>query len=75
MPARCRRPASARSVALGGFASGTVNLKTDPFPGSLVTVISPPIFWTSCLQIDRPRPVPPWRRDDTSETWVKGSKM
>ena len=33
--------------------------KVEPLPASLSTPISPPISPTNCLQIARPRPVPP----------------
>ena len=45
--------------------------KTDPFPGSLSTVTSPPIMRASCRVIARPRPVPPNCRAVVASAWVK----
>ena len=52
----------------GRVASGTVrrsgrrNQNTDPRPASLLTPISPCISSTSCRQMDKPSPVPPYWR-------------
>ena len=35
-------------------------VKVEPRPGSLSTVMSPPIIWQKRLLIARPRPVPPY---------------
>ena len=41
---------------------GSVKVKVEPWPYSLVTVTWPPCASTMCLTIERPRPVPPdWR--------------
>ena len=37
-------------------------VKVDPRPGSLSTVMSPPIIWQKRLMIASPRPVPPYLR-------------
>jgi hypothetical protein len=37
-------------------------VKVEPRPGSLSTVISPPIIWQKRLLIASPRPVPPYLR-------------
>ena len=53
--------------ALAGTASlgrstilGSRIVKVEPRPGSLSTVMSPPIIWQKRLLIARPRPVPPY---------------
>lgn len=38
---------------------GSVNQKVLPWPGALVTPISPPCAWTMSLAIDSPSPAPP----------------
>src|SRR5262249_50645669 len=40
---------------------GRRTVNTDPLPGSLVTVTSPPIMRASLREIARPSPVPPKR--------------
>src|SRR5215831_6896455 len=40
---------------------GRRTVKTEPLPGWLATVTSPPIMRASLRVIARPRPVPPWR--------------
>jgi hypothetical protein len=39
---------------------GRRTVNTDPLPGSLATVMSPPIIWQNRRLITRPRPVPPY---------------
>ena len=39
--------------------AGSVTVKVVPLPGSLSTVMSPPIIWQNFRLIARPRPVPP----------------
>src|SRR6516162_5589816 len=39
---------------------GSRIVKVEPRPGSLSTVISPPIIWQKRLLIASPRPVPPY---------------
>src|SRR5262249_59892623 len=51
-----RRPGGQRAVPPG---RRTVN--TEPLPGSLVTVTSPPIMRASLRVVARPSPVPPKR--------------
>ena len=51
----CSAPASARTFA----PAGRRTVKTEPLPGSLVTVTSPPIMRASLRVMARPRPVPP----------------
>ena len=53
--------------------SGTVNVKQLPAPGVLSTEIVPFISSTSWREIDRPRPVPPYRRVVELSAWVKES--
>ena len=38
---------------------GRLTLMLVPFPGALSMDIRPPWYWTACLTIDRPSPVPP----------------
>ena len=40
--------------------SGSSNQKVDPSPGRLRTPMDPPMSFTSCLQMARPSPVPPY---------------
>ena len=56
------------SPSLGGGSflwiragAGKWTVKTEPLPGSLVTVTSPPIVRASLRAMARPRPVPPKR--------------
>ena len=56
-------PTVASSLARVGssaIASGSVNWKTLPAPTVLSTQIRPPIMPTSCREMARPRPVPPY---------------
>ncbi len=46
-----------------------------PLPGALSTRNSPPIRSTRRLHMNRPRPVPPKRREVDASAWVKPSKM
>ncbi len=55
--------------------SCTVKWKVDPSPTTPSIPISPPIFSTSCLQIARPRPVPPKLRVVEPSACMNGSKM
>ena len=41
---------------------GRRTVNTEPLPGSLSTVMSPPIIWQKRLLIASPRPVPPYLR-------------
>jgi hypothetical protein len=54
----------ARSEAIVSFGASTILgsriVKVEPRPGSLSTVISPPIIWQNRLLITKPRPVPPY---------------
>ena len=60
---RCSKltPVSAAIWVFGQLLAppGRRTVNTDPFPGSLVTVTSPPIMRASLRVIARPRPVPP----------------
>ena len=44
-------------------------VKVDPRPGSLSTVMSPPIIWQNRLLIARPRPVPPYLLAVVDDAW------
>ena len=46
----------------GCFSRTTVNQNVEPFPSSLSTPTCPPMSSTSCLEMDKPRPVPPYFR-------------
>ena len=48
---------------------GSRIVKVDPRPGSLSTVISPPIIWQNRLLIASPRPVPPYLLAVAEEAW------
>ena len=54
-------------ISTKGLAGNTTE-NSVPFPGSLVTRISPPISWQSRWLIARPRPLPPYLRVDASST-------
>ncbi len=43
----------------GPTSPGRRTVKTEPLPGSLVTVTSPPIMGASLRESARPSPVPP----------------
>src|ERR1019366_2763040 len=49
-----------------------VNQKVDPRPSWLSTPMAPPIIPTSCLQIARPSPVPPYLRVVDASAWTNG---
>ena len=75
-------PRSARPArrAASGRARRTIGRQADgegasPAPGSLSTVMSPPIIWQNCRLIARPRPVPPYLRVVEASAWVKASKQ
>ena len=46
-------------------------MKVEPRPGSLVTVMSPPIIWQKRRLIASPRPVPPYLRVVEASAWTK----
>ena len=48
-------------------------MNTEPLPGSLVTVTSPPIMRASLRVMARPRPVPPKRCAVVLSAWVNSS--
>src|SRR6266487_786210 len=52
---------------------GRRTVKTEPFPGSLVTVTSPPIMRASLRVIASPRPVPPKRCAVVLSAWLNSS--
>ena len=47
----------------------------EPRPGSLSTVMRPPMSSTSWAEIERPRPVPPYSRVVEPSAWAKASKI
>ena len=49
------------TISLGASTIlGSLIENVDPFPGSLSTVMSPPIIWQKRLLMARPRPVQPY---------------
>ncbi len=80
---RCRWPvrSSARlstlpqAAAACGTLCGNVSVKVLPWPGMLCTAIAPPSRLRRSREIDRPRPVPPYRRLVVPSAWRKASKM
>ena len=48
-------------------------MKTEPLPGSLVTVTSPPIMRASLRVMARPSPVPPKRCAVVASAWLNSS--
>jgi hypothetical protein len=61
---------SAYWVAFGASTIlGSLIVKVDPWPGSLSTVMSPPIIRQNRLLIARPRPVPPYLRVVEVSAW------
>src|SRR5262249_24606727 len=75
-PSHCLSPRGRTSRPDGGFDYGVASLgsrtvNTEPFPGSLVTVTSPPIMRASLREMARPSPVPPYRRAVSESAWVK----
>src|SRR5262250_3439615 len=52
---------------------GRRTVKTEPLPGSLVTVTSPPIRRASLRVMARPSPVPPKRCAVVASAWVNSS--
>ena len=49
-------------------------VKVEPRPGSLATVMSPPIIWQKRRLIARPSPVPPYLRVVEASAWTKSWK-
>src|SRR5262249_30641977 len=74
-PLRRSITSSARQVmAFYTFApAGRRTVNTDPFPGSLVTVTSPPIMRASLRVIARPSPVPPKCCAVEASAWLNSS--
>src|SRR6266511_5693304 len=56
-------------VDYGVAPPGRRTVKTEPLPGSLVTVTSPPIIRASLRVMARPRPVPPKRCAVVASAW------
>src|SRR6266702_3538803 len=53
--------------------AGRRTVKTEPLPGSLATVTSPPIMRASLRVMARPSPVPPYCRAVEESAWVNSS--
>src|SRR5262249_50987980 len=60
-------------LACASALPGKRTVKTEPLPGSLVTVTSPPIIRASLRVMARPRPVPPYCRAVEESAWVNSS--
>src|SRR5262249_56639519 len=56
-------------------SQGIANENVEPFPSRLLTWISPPMAFTSRLQMLNPRPVPPNRRVVVWSACENGEKM
>src|SRR5262249_15919070 len=56
-----------------GAPPGRRTVKTEPLPGSLVTVTSPPIMRASLRVMAKPRPVPPYCRAVEESAWGTSS--
>lgn len=52
-----------------------MNQNVEPSPTQLVTPIDPPMSSTSCFEIARPSPVPPYFRVVEASAWLNFSKM
>src|SRR5262245_191020 len=53
-------PGVGATVASLGTPPGKRTVNTEPLPGLLATVMSPPIMRQKCRLMARPRPVPPY---------------
>ncbi len=63
-------PSAETTCGPADIAVRIVKKNVLPLPGSLSTHILPPIISTSCLQIARPSPVPPYLREICESAWV-----
>ena len=68
------KPAAANSPGAWPAAcpKGSSTQNTEPAPGWLETPMAPPINSATCLEIARPRPVPPKWRVVEASAWLKG---
>ena len=62
-------PARAGAATGASTILGNRIVKVEPRPGSLVTVMSPPIIWQKRLLIASPRPVLPYLRVVEASAW------
>ena len=69
-----RWPAAAAGRDRRRAAARSSNQNVEPAPGVLSTPIRPPISSTSCLEIARPRPVPPYLRVVEASAWRERSE-
>ena len=51
-------------------SAGRRMVKVEPWPGSLATVMSPPIIWQKRRLIASPSPVPPYLRVVEASAWT-----
>src|SRR6478609_114635 len=66
-------PEPVELLACASASPGRRTVKTEPLPGSLVTVTSPPIMRASLRVMARPSPVPPYCRAVEESAWVNSS--
>jgi len=66
---------SSVSSASGAIPAGIATEKVVPSPKRLCTAMLPPMRSTSWRLMDRPSPVPWYRRDEVLSAWEKGSKI
>src|SRR5438132_1760587 len=71
-----RRPSEpVELLACESALPGRRTVKTEPLPGSLATLTSPPIMRASLRVMARPRPVPPYCRAVEESAWVNSSEQ
>src|SRR6516162_6384209 len=69
----CGLISSLEPLAGASMRPGRRTVKTEPLPGSLATVTSPPIMRASLRVIASPRPVPPKRCAVVASAWLNSS--
>ena len=72
---RSGRAADGRATGPSARPNRAVKWKVLPLPTVLSTQIRPPIICTSCEEMARPRPVPPYLRVVEASAWEKASKI
>src|SRR5262249_15699679 len=69
-----RRPSAPVELLVCASAlAGRRTVKTEPLPGSLVTITPPPIMRASLRVMAKPSPVPPYCRAVEESAWVNSS--
>src|SRR6516165_9018861 len=69
----CGLMSSLEPLAGAPTRPGRRTVKTEPLPGSLATVTSPPIMRASLRVMAKPSPVPPYCRAVEESAWVNSS--